>query len=154
MHLLVWAFLPVSVWKVSEGVSVPWSWICRETNLGLRGPSGDEPLTQRLMSVKSGSDDSVKLQPRLSPPSITMYFGHSAVTLSPLCLSEPRPPSECRTDVQASSVPYERFGFCVEVCDLEETTSLTACSASSSKGQTGPGFIFNWPRISPPQKNL
>lgn len=110
---LLWSFPSASILKVWAGVSVPWFWICREMNLGLRGPSGDEPLTHRLMSVKSGSDDSVKLQPRLTPPSITMYFGHSAATSSPLCLQEPRPRSECLTDIRLSSVPIRiRICFC------------------------------------------
>lgn len=46
---------------------VPWFWICREIYFGFKGPLGEEPFTQRLMSVKSGSDIPVKLQPLLIP---------------------------------------------------------------------------------------
>lgn len=47
--------------------SVLWFWSCREMNFGCRGPSGEEPFTQRLMSVKRGSELPVKLQPLLMP---------------------------------------------------------------------------------------
>lgn len=50
-----------------ERVGVPWFWICREMNCCCRGPSGEEPFTQRLMSVKRGSDVPVNLQPLLMP---------------------------------------------------------------------------------------
>lgn len=67
--------------------TVPWFWICREMNFDLTGPSGDDPFTQMLMSVKIGSESPVKLQPLLTPLQM-MYFGHSTAWSSPLCLAE------------------------------------------------------------------
>lgn len=66
-------------------IHVPWFWICREVNFGLRGPSGDEPFTQKLMSVKRGSGIPLKLQPILTPLE-TRYFGHSCACSSSMCL--------------------------------------------------------------------
>lgn len=66
-------------------VHAPWFWICREMYCGLRGPSGEEPFTQKMMLVKSGSDTPVKLQPLLTPFEM-MYVGHSLVCSSSLCL--------------------------------------------------------------------
>lgn len=54
----------------------PWFWICREANFDLTGPSGDDPFTHMLMSVKIGSESPVKSQPLLTPLQM-MYFGHS-----------------------------------------------------------------------------
>lgn len=60
---------------------IPWFWICREMYFGLRGPSGEEPFTQKMMLVKSGSVIPVKLQPLLTPFEM-MYVGHSLVCSS------------------------------------------------------------------------
>lgn len=57
-------FFPLNA---GEQACLPWFWICREINCGCRGPSGEEPFTQRLMSVKGGSDAPVNLQPLLMP---------------------------------------------------------------------------------------
>lgn len=72
-----------------QNVHVPWSWICREMNAGSRGPSGEEPFTQKMMSVKSGRYVHVKLQPLLTPLN-TRYFGHSSVFSSSMCLGKRR----------------------------------------------------------------
>lgn len=58
-------FFPPS--NTGMGACVPWFWICREMNCARRGPSGDEPFTQRLMSVKRGSEVPANLQPLLTP---------------------------------------------------------------------------------------
>lgn len=83
----------VKTWKgkiryQKSNTHVPWFWICREINFGLRGPSGEEPFTQKLMSVKSGSD-TVKLQPLLTLLKM-MYDGHSSAYSSSLCLGTRR----------------------------------------------------------------
>lgn len=64
---------------------VPWFWVCREMNSGFRGPSSEDPLTQKLISVKSGRDFPVKLHPLLTPSEM-MYFGHSSACSSCMCL--------------------------------------------------------------------
>lgn len=54
-------------------------------NFGIRDPSPEDPFTQILISVKSGSDLPVKLHPLLTPSDM-MYFGHSSACSSCTCL--------------------------------------------------------------------
>lgn len=74
-----------AVLLLKENMHVPWFWICKEMNVGLRGPLGEEPLRQKLISVKSGRVIPVKLQPLLTPFKMR-YSGHSCACSSFLCL--------------------------------------------------------------------
>lgn len=71
--------------KREQELYLPWFWICREANVGFSGPSGELPFKQKLISVNTGRGTSANVHPILTPPNV-LYFGHSSVCPSSLCL--------------------------------------------------------------------